>query len=61
MPLDLHQVHDRAKRVRLILLDVDGVLTDGTIVIHSTGGESKSFFIRDGLGIVWARRVTRGR
>ena len=56
MPLDLHQVHDRAKRVRLILLDVDGVLTDGTIVIHSTGGESKSFFIRDGLGIIWARR-----
>ncbi len=56
MSLTLEQVHDRARHVRLILLDVDGVLTDGTVDIHSTGGESKPFFIRDGLGMVWARR-----
>jgi len=56
MPLTLEQVHDRARHVRLILLDVDGVLTDGTVDIHSTGGESKPFFIRDGLGMVWARK-----
>ena len=56
MPLTPELVHDRARRVRLILLDVDGVLTDGTVDIHSTGGESKPFFIRDGLGMVWARR-----
>jgi len=56
MPLSLEEVHDRARRVRLLLLDVDGVLTDGTLGIHSDGTESKSFFIRDGLGIVWARQ-----
>jgi 3-deoxy-D-manno-octulosonate 8-phosphate phosphatase (KDO 8-P phosphatase) len=56
MPLTSEQVHERARRVRLILLDVDGVLTDGTVDIHSTGGESKPFFIRDGLGMVWARK-----
>lgn len=57
MPLPLEEVHARARRVRLLLLDVDGVLTDGTVGIHATGGESKDFFIRDGLGIVWARRA----
>lgn len=56
MPLSLDQVQQRARKIRLILLDVDGVLTDGTVDIHSTGGESKPFFVRDGLGIVWARR-----
>jgi len=56
MPLTLDAVQERAKRIRLILLDVDGVLTDGTVHIHSTGGESKPFFVRDGLGMVWARR-----
>ena len=56
MPLSPEEVHARAKRVRLLLLDVDGVLTDGTVGIDSAGGESKQFFIRDGLGIVWAQR-----
>src|SRR6186997_151486 len=56
MPLPIEEVHARARRIRLLLLDVDGVLTDGTVSIDSAGGESKSFFIRDGLGIVWARR-----
>lgn len=56
MPLDLKSVHERAARVRLLLLDVDGVLTDGTVQIDSVGGEAKSFFIRDGIGLVWARR-----
>lgn len=42
--------------MRLLLLDVDGVLTDGTVSIYSGGGEAKPFFIRDGLGLVWARR-----
>jgi 3-deoxy-D-manno-octulosonate 8-phosphate phosphatase (KDO 8-P phosphatase) len=46
----------RASRVRLLLLDVDGVLTPGTVEIASGGGETKSFFIRDGLSLIWARR-----
>ncbi len=44
----------RLRRVRLLALDVDGVLTDGGI-IHSDGGaglvESKRFYVRDGLGL----------
>jgi 3-deoxy-D-manno-octulosonate 8-phosphate phosphatase (KDO 8-P phosphatase) len=38
----------------LILLDVDGVLTDGTVVMHGDGTESKAFHIRDGAAIVWS-------
>ncbi|MEO7191258.1 MAG: HAD-IIIA family hydrolase [Vicinamibacterales bacterium] len=56
MPLSIEELHARARRVRLVLLDVDGVLTDGTVDIDVAGKESKRFFIRDGLGIVWSRR-----
>ena len=48
---------DRARRVRLILLDVDGVLTDGKIVVHADGSESKTFDIRDGTGVVLAQKA----
>jgi 3-deoxy-D-manno-octulosonate 8-phosphate phosphatase (KDO 8-P phosphatase) len=41
----------QARQVRLLLLDVDGVLTDGSITYLSGGGESKSFNTQDGLGI----------
>ena len=40
-----------------MLLDVDGVLTDGTVVMHGDGTESKSFHIRDGAAIVWALKA----
>lgn len=54
MPAD---VTARAARVRLILFDVDGVLTDGTVLLHADGTESKGFHIRDGAGIVLAQRA----
>jgi len=38
--------------IRLFAMDVDGVLTDGTVEIHSDGSESKQFSILDGMGIV---------
>ena len=42
--------------IELILSDVDGVLTDGTIFYNNEGIESKGFQIRDGLGIkLWNR------
>lgn len=41
----------RAGRIRSLLLDVDGVLTDGTVFIHDDGSETKSFNIYDGHGI----------
>jgi 3-deoxy-D-manno-octulosonate 8-phosphate phosphatase (KDO 8-P phosphatase) len=45
------------RRIRLLLFDVDGVLTDGTILLHADGSESKMFHIRDGAAIVWAQRA----
>ncbi|MGV1098150.1 KdsC family phosphatase [Thiovibrio sp. JS02] len=41
----------RARAVRLLLLDVDGVLTDGSIVYTHSGTEMKSFNTKDGFGI----------
>ncbi|MCU1385211.1 MAG: kdsC [Acidobacteria bacterium] len=54
---DAAMIPDQAARVRLILFDVDGVLTDGTLLVHADGSESKVFDIKDGTGIVWAQRL----
>jgi 3-deoxy-D-manno-octulosonate 8-phosphate phosphatase (KDO 8-P phosphatase) len=45
----------RARAIRLLLLDVDGVLTDGRLVYGPAGEESKVFHVRDGHGLVLAR------
>src|SRR5262249_43441809 len=47
----------RAARIKLVLFDVDGVLTDGTVLLHADGSESKQFDIKDGTGIVLAQRA----
>ena len=57
MTLPTHQLEQRARRLKLLLLDVDGVLTDGRIVLSGAGDEAKAFSIRDGSGIVWAQRT----
>jgi len=44
----------RAARVELVVMDVDGVLTDGRIVLTSGGEEAKCFNVKDGHGIVLA-------
>lgn len=45
-----------ARLVELLVLDVDGVLTDGRLQIDDRGVETKSFHVRDGLGLnVWRR------
>ena len=44
-------VIEKAKKVRLLLLDVDGVLTEGSIIYDSKGREIKIFSVRDGLGV----------
>lgn len=46
----------RLERVRIFLCDVDGVLTDGSVFIGAEQ-ETKRFNIRDGLGLVFLRRV----
>jgi 3-deoxy-D-manno-octulosonate 8-phosphate phosphatase (KDO 8-P phosphatase) len=43
--------------IRLFAMDVDGILTDGTVIIHSDGVESKTFSILDGLGLVRCREA----
>jgi 3-deoxy-D-manno-octulosonate 8-phosphate phosphatase (KDO 8-P phosphatase) len=50
-------LNEKAARVRLLLFDVDGVLTDGVVVMHADGSESKGFHIRDGAAMVWAQRA----
>jgi len=44
-------VLDKAKQIRLVIFDVDGVLTDGTLFLDEQGREYKSFHTRDGQGI----------
>ncbi len=56
MTLSPADIDRRAAAVRLILFDVDGVLTDGRVSINADGTESKAFFIRDGIAMVWAQR-----
>jgi 3-deoxy-D-manno-octulosonate 8-phosphate phosphatase (KDO 8-P phosphatase) len=41
----------RAKKIKMLLLDVDGVMTDGRITLDNQGNETKSFHVRDGHGI----------
>jgi len=48
---------ERCRALKLILTDVDGVMTDGTILLLADGTEAKTFHIRDGLGIVLAHRA----
>jgi 3-deoxy-D-manno-octulosonate 8-phosphate phosphatase (KDO 8-P phosphatase) len=49
-------VQNKLDAIKMLVLDVDGVLTDGTILVDSSGGESKSFSIIDGHGIkMWKR------
>lgn len=50
------KLDERLQQIQLILSDVDGVLTDGGITYDNQGIESKSFHVRDGLGIkLWQR------
>ena len=48
---------ERAARVRLLVLDVDGVLTDGGLYYGPDGEELKRFDVQDGLAIVEAQRA----
>ena len=42
---------NKLKHTKLLLLDVDGVLTDGSIIYNDNGTETKAFNVNDGLGI----------
>jgi 3-deoxy-D-manno-octulosonate 8-phosphate phosphatase (KDO 8-P phosphatase) len=57
MALSADALKGRAQNLRLLLFDVDGVLTDGSVVISADGFEAKAFYIRDGAALVWAKRA----
>jgi len=47
----MQPIIEKAKKLKLLLLDVDGVLTDGKLFFDNDGNEYKSFHARDGHGI----------
>jgi hypothetical protein len=51
------QIEKLAKEIRLLILDVDGVMTDNTIYLDDKGVESKKFNILDGMGIWLAQKA----
>ncbi len=49
--MSLSELYERARRIRLVILDVDGVLTDGSLFITEAGEEFKAFHSQDGHGM----------
>lgn len=47
----------RCSALELVLADVDGVMTDGSLLLLPDGGEAQAFHVRDGLGVVLAHRA----
>jgi 3-deoxy-D-manno-octulosonate 8-phosphate phosphatase (KDO 8-P phosphatase) len=54
---EMAEIERRAARIKLLLMDCDGVLTDGRITLLDTGDEEKSFHTRDGHGLVLLHRA----
>ena len=48
----MHDVIEKAKQIKLVIFDVDGVLTDGGLILGESGNEYKIFHVRDGQGLV---------
>ena len=44
-------MENAAPKIKLVFLDVDGVMTDGRITLNDRGEETKSFNVKDGLGL----------
>ncbi len=47
----MQDILNKAKAIRLVIFDVDGVLTDGSLFLGDDGNEYKAFNIKDGLGM----------
>ncbi len=57
MTRTIQGLRKKAKKIKLLLLDVDGVMTDGSIILDNQGNETKAFHVRDGLGIKLAQKA----
>lgn len=55
--MSVREIRAILKRIKIVFLDVDGVLTDGSIILLPGGDERKVFDVKDGTGIVWASWV----
>lgn len=51
------EILERARKVKMLILDVDGVLTDGKIILTSNGEEIKNFNVLDGMGIKLLQKI----
>lgn len=51
------RLQNKAKKIKLLILDVDGVMTDGRIILDDKGNEIKAFHVRDGHGIKMAQEA----
>lgn len=51
------ELKTKAERIKLFIMDVDGVLTDGRIILGEDGQELKFFHVQDGAGIKLAQRA----
>ena len=49
------EILNRAEQIELAIFDVDGVLTNGGLILGENGNEYKAFHSRDGLGLVMLR------
>lgn len=54
---DKKTIKAKTKKIKLLILDVDGVMTDGSIIIDNNGNELKRFNVRDGHGIKMLQRT----
>src|SRR6266849_3824064 len=54
---ELTSIERRASRIKLLLMDCDGVLTDGSLLLLANGDEQKLFNVRDGQGLVLLHRA----
>lgn len=48
---------EKIGKIKVLVMDIDGVLTDGRIIIDDRGGEIKNFNVQDGFGIVLLRKA----
>ncbi|MFC1704511.1 KdsC family phosphatase [Candidatus Omnitrophota bacterium] len=53
----MKSIRAKAKKIKVLILDVDGVLTNGKIVFDNTGREMKFFDVQDGLGVIILKRA----
>ena len=57
MKPETSDINNRAQRIKLLLMDCDGVLTDGRLWLMVAGDEQKAFHVRDGQGISLCHRA----